>query len=337
LTGQLYCGFHEGDNILGGMDVKKILKAGAAVAVLAFSSATLASADGHGWSPEGPIKMIIAFAAGGGADTSGRLIAEEVQKATGWEIIPEQVTGKGGVNAAVALKDMPADGTSIALIVTGTLGYNAAANPGAGISPSDFTALTTTAGFQMGIVSKADTGWSSFADLVAAAKGGQEIRFGTMSPKLSDLAFLLGEAQGVDFNIVQVRGGRAVLNGVTAGDMDVGFMAGIQGKGVAAGDLVNLASALEAPLKQTPEAPTMADLGVNFTADGYFVFVAPAGLPDAAREALSNALAEASNTGGAGAMISKAFGGAQNIMGEDLDALLASDFESAGALLEAVK
>ena len=317
--------------------MKNLLKAGAAAAVLAVSTATSAFADGHGWSPEGPIKMIIAFAAGGGADTSGRLIAEEVQKATGWEIIPEQVTGKGGVNAAVALKDMPADGTSIALIVTETLGYNAAANPGAGITPADFTGLTTTAGFQMGIVSKSDTGWTSFADMIAAAKGGQEIRFGTMSPKLSDLAFLLGEAQGVDFNIVQVRGGRAVLNGVTAGDMDVGFMAGIQGKGVAAGDLVNLASALTMPLKQTPDAPTMADLGVNFTADGYFVFVAPAGLPDDAREALTNALAAATTTGGAGAMINKAFGGAQNIMGADLDALLAADYESAGALLEAVQ
>lgn len=37
-----------------------------------------------------------------------------------------------------------------------------------------------------------------------------------ISPKLADLAYLLGKAQGVDFNIVSVRGGRAVMNGVTA-------------------------------------------------------------------------------------------------------------------------
>jgi hypothetical protein len=42
---------------------------------------------------------------------------------------------------------------------------------------------------------------------------------------------------------------------------------GIQAKGVAAGDLVNLASALKAPLVQTPDAPTFADLGVEFSAD----------------------------------------------------------------------
>ncbi|MEL6960207.1 MAG: tripartite tricarboxylate transporter substrate-binding protein [Pseudomonadota bacterium] len=316
--------------------MKKTLLATAAAALLSIAATTSALADGHAWAPEGPIKMMIAFAAGGGADTQARLIAEDIEAATGWEVIPEQVTGKGGVNALVALKDMPADGTAIALVVTESLGYNAAAAKGAGIAPSDFTGLTTTAGFQMAVVAKADKGWTSFEDMIAAAKEG-ELRFGTMSPKLSDLAFLLGDANDVEFNIVQVRGGRAVMDGVQAGDMDLGFMAGIQGKGVASGDLVNLASALSEPLKQTPDAPTFADLGVQFSADGYFVFVAPAGMDAAARDAITNAITAATNSGKASGMISKAFGGAVNIQGADLDALLQSDFDSAGQLMEAVQ
>ena len=316
--------------------MKTFLKASAAAMLMAVASVTTTFADGHGWKPEGPIKMIIAFAAGGGADTQARLIAEDMAAATGWEIIPEQVTGKGGVNALVALKDMPADGTAIAMVVTESLGYNAASAKGAGIAPSDFTGLTTTAGFQMGVVAKADKGWTSFADMIADAKNGQ-LRFGTMSPKLSDLAFLLGEAQGVEFNIVQVRGGKAVMNGVQAGDMDLGFMAGIQGKGVASGDLVNLASALSEPLKQTPDAPTFADLGVQFSADGYFVFVGPGGMDPAARDAITAAIVDASNNGKASGMISKAFGGAINIQGADLDTLLQADFDNAGSLMEAAQ
>ena len=39
------------------------------------------------------------------------------------------------------------------------------------------------------------------------------------------IAFLLGEANGVEFNIVQGRGGHASLDGVNAGDLDVGFAA----------------------------------------------------------------------------------------------------------------
>jgi tripartite-type tricarboxylate transporter receptor subunit TctC len=316
--------------------MKKTLKAAAAAALLSITTATSALADGHAWAPEGPIKMMIAFAAGGGADTQARLIAEDIEAATGWELIPEQVTGKGGVNALVALKDMPADGSAIAMVVTESLGYNAAAAKDSGISPGDFTGLTTTAGFQMAVVAKADKGWTSFEDMIAAAKEG-ELRFGTMSPKLSDLAFLLGDASGVEFNIVQVRGGRAVMDGVQAGDMDLGFMAGIQGKGVASGDLVNLASAVSEPLKQTPDAPTFADLGVPFSADGYFVFVAPAGMDASARDALTAAITQATSSGKASGMINKAFGGAVNIQGDALDALVQSDFDKAGQLMEAVQ
>ena len=310
----------------------------AAGALLSMSMASASLADGHGgWEPNGPIKLIIAFRAGGGADTSGRLIAEGIQDAKGWEIIPEQITGKGGVNALVALRDMPNDGTVIALVVTESLGYNAASARDAGIEPSQFAGLTTTAGFQMGIVAKTEMGWNDIGDAIKAVKAGEELRFGAMSPKLADLAFLLGDANGIEFNIIEVAGGKAVMDGVVAGDMDLGFMAGIQAGGVASGELVNLASALSVPLKQSPEAPTMADYGLEFNADGYFVIVAPAGLPDDARMALTEAIVEASNSGKAAEMISAAFGGTVNIMGEELDALLQNDFDAAGALIEAAQ
>ena len=259
--------------------MKKFLALGAIA--LGYTVAATAS-HAEDWTPPGPIKLLIAFAAGGGADTQSRMMATAMEEKYGWEVIPENVAGKGGLNTAVALKDMPADGTAIGTIVTETLGYNAVAagNP---VSAADFTGLSTTAGFQMGIVSKADKGWSDFGDVIAAAKAGEEIRFGTMSPRLSDLAYLLGEANDVEFNIVQVRGGRAVMDGVNANDMDVGFMAGIQAKGVMAGDLVNLASALPGPLELSPDAPLMSDFGVDFTGDGYFALVAPAGLEAAAQ------------------------------------------------------
>lgn len=317
--------------------MKRFLIGAATAAAMALGPVTAALADGHGWKPEGPIKLMIAFAAGGGADTQARLIAADIEAATGWKIIPEQVTGKGGINAARALKDAPADGTAIAMVVTETLGYNAAAAKGAGVSPADFAGLTTTAGFQMGIVAKSEKGWNSMEDVVAAAKAGQEIRFGVMSPKLGDLAFLLAEAMGVEFNIVSVKGGKAVMNGVQAGDMDVGFMAGIQRKGVAAGELVNLASALSAPLQQTPDAKTIADLGVPYNADGYFVLVAPAGIPEEARTALTDAIVAAATGGKASEMITKAFGGSVTITGEELDALSADGYSSAGALMEAAQ
>lgn len=313
--------------------MKRILQAGAAALGLAVMATGSLAAD---WTPPGPIKLLIAFKAGGGADTQARLIAEELEAKLGWKFIPEQVTGKGGLNMANALKGQPNDGTAIGMAVTETFGYNMA-SANAGMAPGDYTGLTTTAGFQMGLVAQTAKGWASFDDMIAAAKGGQDIRVGVMSPKLADLAYLLGKAQGVDFNIVSVKGGKGVMNGVNAGDLDVGFMAGIQAKGVAAGDLVNLASGLSEPLQQTPDAPTLADLGVPYNADGYFVFVGPAGMPDNARTALADAIASvvSDESSKAGGLIKKAFGGAATIQGAELDELLASDFASAGELMDA--
>ena len=303
-------------------------------AALSLAAGATLAAD---WTPPGPIKMMVAFRAGGGADTHARLIAEELEARHGWKFLPEEVAGKGGLNMAAALKDAPADGTVIGLAVTETFGYVMAASPKAGMTPADFTPLATTAGFQMGVVSKTDRGWATIDDALASAKAGEALRVGVMSPRLADLAYLLGKANDVDFNIVSLRGGKAVLDAINAGDVDMGFVAGIQGKGVAAGDLVNLASALSEPLQQTPDAPLLTDRGLAYNADGQFVFVAPAGLPDEARDALAEAILAVTNDPAtkAGGMIAKAFGGPVSYSGAELEAILQAGFDESDGLLAA--
>lgn len=286
------------------------------------------------WSPPGPIKLMIAFAAGGGADTQARLIAEGIEASKGWKIIPEQVTGKGGLNAVKAVAQEPGDGTAIAMVVTESLGYNLrAADAGA---PDQVTPITTTAGTQMGIVALASTGWKTLDDAIAAAKDGQAIRFGVMSPMLADLAYVIGRENGVEFNIIQVRGGRAVMNGVQAGDMDIGFAAGIQASGVAAGDVVNLASARSEPLAMSPDAPLLSDYGVPYVNETSFLLVGPPNMDPEAREAIADAVEEVltDESTKANAMVTKAFGGPEIIRGDELVELIEKGYEEAGALLE---
>jgi len=228
---------------------------------------------------------MIGFKAGGGADTQARLIAAELEARHGWKIIPEQVTGKGGLALASALAKQPADGSAIGLVVSETLAYNLFAASRAPVAVDDFTLLTSTARFQMGVVALTSRGWGDMRDVFRAAQAGETIRFGAMSPRLEDLAYLLGRANGVKFNIVGVRGGKAVMDGINASDLDVGFAAGIQTKAVKAGRVVNLASALPQPLEASPDAPLFAELGLEYDADGFFMFIAPAGLPADARAA----------------------------------------------------
>ena len=290
------------------------------------------------WSPPGPVKLIIAFAAGGGADTQARLVAKALEERRGWKFLPEQATGKGGLNAAAALAKEPADGTAVAIVVGETLAYNLAAAKNPPVSQADFTPLVTTSAFQMGVVALTSKGWKDMRDVFAAAKGGQAIRFGAMSPRLADLAYLLGKVNGVDFNVVQVRGGKAVMNGLNAGDLDVGFGAGIQAKAVKAGEMVNLASAIPEPLAVSPDAPLFGDLGLKFNGQGFFLFMAPAGLPAEARKAFADAIAEVANDSEseAGKFINRAFGGPYVISGDTLDAQLRKDLAEAKELLETV-
>lgn len=289
------------------------------------------------WKPKGPITLMIAFAAGGGADTQARLIAEEIEARKGWKIIPEAVTGKGGGVLAARLAKQPADGTAIGMTVSESVGYNMLAEKNPGYSEKDFTFLATTAGTEMGIVAKAARGWKTLADVTAAMKKGEKVSFGAMSQKLGDGAYLLGKAQGVQYNIVELKGGKAVLDAITAGDVDIGWVAGIQARGVAAGDLVNLASGEARRLSMSPNAPTVKELGLNADFGVYFMFMAPKGLPAEARDALANAIKEAATDpkSKANAYIVKSFGAPDVITGAALDKMLAEDVESSKALLKA--
>lgn len=288
------------------------------------------------WQPKGPITMMIAFTAGGAADTQARLIAEELEARKGWKVIPEAVLGKGGGVLAARLAKSTADGTAIGMIVSETVSFNMLAEKKPGYTEKDFTYLTTTAGTQMGIVAKSNRGWKSLADVTDAIKKGQKVSFGTMSQKLADGAYLLGKSQGVSYNIVNLKGGKAVLDAVTAGDVDIGWVAGIQKRSIDSGDLVNLASAEVKRLKMSPAAPTLKEFGFNGDFGIYFMLVAPKGIPGEARAALTQAIAEIlkdpkSKTN---AFIVKNFEEPSVITGADLEKYIGTQIVEAKAMLE---
>ncbi len=305
----------------------------ALVAALAlFSMPALAD-----WKPSGPVNLMIAFTAGGGADTQARLIATELEARKGWKIIPQNVTGKGGAVMAAKLKSQPNDGLTIGIAVTETFAYNVVVARKKTYEAQDFTFITTTAGSQMGLVAKSSSGWKSIHDLVKAAQGGQTIKLGAMSQRLADLTYVMGEKLGIRFNTVMLRGGRAVVNAVTAGDVDVGWGAGIQNRGVKAGDLVNLVSAEKGRLGISPDVPNLYELGIPFDNAAKFVFVAPRGIPDPARTAYASAIAEVLNDGStkAAQFVKRAFGGPQLISGAELEQLITDSIKNSRALLEA--
>ncbi len=304
---------------------------------LATALAMAAPAAQAQWKPKGPITMMIGFTAGGSADTQARLIADELEARKGWKVIPEPVLGKGGGVLAARLAKAPADGTALGMIVSETVTYNMLAEKKPGYTADDFTYLTTTAGTEMGIVARANKGWKTLSDVTSAMKKGQQISFGAMSQKLADGAYLLGKAQGVKYNIVNLKGGKAVMDAITAGDIDIGWVAGLQTRGVQSGDLVNLASGETTRLKASPDAPTVKELGLDADYGVYFMFVAPKGLPDDARAAITDAIKDIVNdpNSKAHAFIVKNFGEPKTISDGDLQQYIHANLAKSKALLDA--
>ena len=291
------------------------------------------------WKPSGPITVLIGFSAGGGTDTQARLIAAELEKRKGWKIIPQNMPGKAGGIMARKLKNMPADGLSIGMAVTESFGYAMLASKKAGYTAKDMTYIATTTGSQMGIVAKTGKGWKTLKDVISEAKKGKVFKFAGMSPKHADINYLIEQKYGVKFNTVILRGGKKVMNAITAGDVDLGYGAGIQAKAVKAGQMVNLASGLGKRLKISPDAPTLMEMGIPYDLGAKFIFVGPAGMPANVRKTLADAIGGVINDPStkASKFVSARYGGPEVITGKKLDKFIQANIEDSKKLMKVWK
>ena len=310
----------------------------AAVGVL-FTITPVNLVNAAEWKPSGPITVLIGFSAGGGTDTQARLIAAELEKRKGWKIIPQNMPGKAGGIMARKLKNMPADGLSIGMAVTESFGYAMLASKKAGYTAKDMTYIATTTGSQMGIVAKTGKGWKTLKDVISEAKKGKVFKFAGMSPKHADINYLIEQKYGVKFNTVILRGGKKVMNAITAGDVDLGYGAGIQAKAVRAGQMVNLASGLGKRLKVSPDAPTLMEMGIPYDLGAKFIFVGPAGMPSNVRKTLADAIGGVINDPStkASKFVSARYGGPEVITGKKLDKFIQANIEDSKKLMKVWK
>ena len=69
--------------------------------------------------PDKPVRLIVPFPPGGGADTSVRILVEPLSRRLGQQVVVDNRAGAGGIIGVRALKQADPDGHTIGLVVSG--------------------------------------------------------------------------------------------------------------------------------------------------------------------------------------------------------------------------
>ena len=199
-----------------------VSKIGAPVAAAVLAAAALPAPAAQAAWPEKPITMYVAFKAGGGSDTLGRIVAKAIEKKHGWKFIIKNRAGAGGTVMAKAMLKAPKDGYTIGMGVTDAFGFSTAMKK-TGYTTDDFVYLGSIAKYQMGILALKTKGWNTLEDAMKAAKAKGSIVIGAMGPRLIFATRLMARHYGVKMKIVPARGGRGVMNQLLGGHVDIGI------------------------------------------------------------------------------------------------------------------
>jgi len=248
--------------------------------------------------PARPISMVVPYAAGGSADVIGRLVAAEMSKTLGHNVVLELKPGAGGnIGAELVAKTARADGYTI-LLASLSLSSNVSLMKLNFDPRKELVAVAGIATFPNLMVTAADGPFRSLKEAIAAAKQKPgELTFGSSGPGTSShlTGELLKAAAGIDMTHVPYKGSGAVYPDLMAGRVNFLFdLAGSAMGFVQGGKVRALATTSSRRSPALPEVPTIAESGFpGFEFGAYLAVFAPAATPKEAIAILEDAVGKA--------------------------------------------
>lgn len=259
----------------------------AALAACVAASPGLAGAQSQVY-PDRPIRLVVPFPPGGGADATARLLAQKMGERLQQPVTVDNKPGANGVVGTDAVAKAPADGYTILLTDRGALGINPSLYTRLPYDPrKDFAYVgIATDGPYVLVVSSA-LPVKSVADLVALARSKPgTLRYGSYgvgSMAQVNLEAFAKEA-GISILHVPYKGAPPAVQATVAGEIDmtiasppslIGFLK--------EGRLRALAVGSAARLNLLPEVPTLDEAGIagQPLVPTFFALAAPAGTPPA--------------------------------------------------------
>jgi tripartite-type tricarboxylate transporter receptor subunit TctC len=252
--------------------------------MLGAASAT-AQTSAQAW-PNGPIRWLIGFTAGGTADMISRDIASDLEKVLGVPIIIDNRPGANGATATQALVAAKPDGQTVMMILSGHI-TNAFLYPNLGFDPlKDVMPVSLVASSPLAIIANPGFPPSDIKSLVAAAKANPAtISYATPGvASIQQLSLeLLAFMTQTKFVHVPYRGGAPALNDIIGGHVPIGVLSVLQVMPqVEAKQLKPLAVTSKGRTDVWPDVPSIAEQGVpGYEAELWFGVIAPSGTPDA--------------------------------------------------------
>ena len=260
-------------------------------------SFTLAFAAQAEWKPSGPIKLQIGFDAGGETDTLGRVVAKAMEDQTGWKIIVENKPGGGGIAMFTGLAVAKPDGQTLGMGVNMPILVNLVLRgKDLPFDLDSFDYLATIARAQLAIIAKSDAPFDDMAGLIEYSRGsdGALVAFDAKPQEL--LMNFVGGQSEANFKLVPTKSSAEMIQDILGGHVAASFAAGAHIPYLESGDVKMIASANDGRHSYAPDTPTVKEQGFDIFVDPYFFIAAPAGLPDDAKAALSEALNGAINS-----------------------------------------
>jgi tripartite-type tricarboxylate transporter receptor subunit TctC len=231
--------------------------------------------------PAKPIKLVIAFPAGGPTDITMRSLADNASKVLGQSVIVENKPGAGGSVPAQLLQTSAPDGYTLAQIPLGVfrLPYTTKMT----WDPiKDISYVINVTGYAFGIVVPTDSPIKTWSDFVAYAKANPgKLSYGSTgtltSPHLT--TELIAQTAGIQLNHIPYKGSAELTQAIVGGHI----MAAADSTGFAplveAGKLRVLNTWGEQRLAKFPDAPTLKELGIDVVQNSPFGIGAPRGTP----------------------------------------------------------
>mgnify|MGYP003619842572 FL=1 len=241
--------------------------------------------------PNKPIKLVIAFPAGGPTDITMRALAEGASKVLGQPVIVDNKPGAGGSLPAQALQSAPADGYTLAQIPQSIfrLPYTTKMT----WDPvKDISYVINVTGYAFGVVVPTASPLKSWGDFVAYAKANPgKLSYGSTGNLTSPHLTMEHVAQKADIKLLHVpyKGSADLMQALLGGHL----MAASDSTGFApqveAGKLRVLNTWGDKRLAKFPDAPTLKELGYDIVQNSPFGIGAPKNTPEAVVKRLHDA------------------------------------------------